>query len=218
MQADAKCTDPIILNLWHAIGDIEDMRCNTAYQTVLLGEPVGYALDATGLPSAWRSQPGEKSGVPFEPKELANQLPAKSMYGCLWTCLGKPASDIFPIPEYFEANRRNSAPAQLGLMSQHRGRSRIFSTWATFPMCIPMSSEPNRTPRSKNTTWKLVPTAMRLLPPDAAFSNLRPQSPRPREVKLNMSIVFPILTARFFTRPATSIRVGSMSLPFLRSL
>ena len=115
MQADAKCTDPIILNLWHAIGDIEDMRCNTAYQTVLLGEPVGYALDATGLPSAWRSQPGEKSGVPFEPKELANQLPAKSMYGCLWTCLGKPASDIFPIPEYFEANRRNVSAGTIGV-------------------------------------------------------------------------------------------------------
>jgi phenylpropionate dioxygenase-like ring-hydroxylating dioxygenase large terminal subunit len=115
MQPDSKCSDPIIFNLWHAVGDIEDMRLSTAYQTVLLGEPVGYALDAAGAPLAWRSQPRERSGVPFEPSELTNKLPAKSMYGCLWTCLGEPSTGIFSIPEYFEANRRNVSAGTIGV-------------------------------------------------------------------------------------------------------
>jgi hypothetical protein len=34
MYANPRCSDPVILNLWHVIGDIEDMRPNTVYQTV----------------------------------------------------------------------------------------------------------------------------------------------------------------------------------------
>ena len=38
MNASPKCTDPVILNLWHVIGDVQEMRPNTVYQTVLLEE------------------------------------------------------------------------------------------------------------------------------------------------------------------------------------
>jgi phenylpropionate dioxygenase-like ring-hydroxylating dioxygenase large terminal subunit len=115
MQPDKKCRDVIILNLWHAIGDVEDMRANTSYQTGLLGEAVSYAIDAAGVPFAWRSQPGEKSGTAFNAKKISNTLPAKSMYGCVWTCLGEPSIDIFPIPEYFEPNRRNVSAGTIGV-------------------------------------------------------------------------------------------------------
>jgi phenylpropionate dioxygenase-like ring-hydroxylating dioxygenase large terminal subunit len=115
MYGNPRCSDPVILNLWHVIGDIEDMRPNTVYHTVLLEEPVGFAIDAAGTPFAWRSPPSDKSGGAFDATQVTDKLPAKSVYGCLWTCLGEPSTDIFPIPEYFEPKRRNVSAGTIGV-------------------------------------------------------------------------------------------------------
>jgi phenylpropionate dioxygenase-like ring-hydroxylating dioxygenase large terminal subunit len=115
MYGNPRCSDPVILNLWHVIGDIEDMRPNTVYRTVLLEEPVSFAIDAAGTPFAWRSPPSDKSGGAFDATQVTDKLPAKSVYGCLWTCLGEPSTDIFPIPEYFEPKRRNVSAGTIGV-------------------------------------------------------------------------------------------------------
>jgi phenylpropionate dioxygenase-like ring-hydroxylating dioxygenase large terminal subunit len=110
-----RCSDPVILNLWHVIGDIEDMRPNCVYQTVLLEEPVSFAIDATGTAFAWRSRHPDRPGGTLDAVKVIDELPAKSIYGCLWTCLGEPSTDIFPIPEYFEPNRRNVSAGTIGV-------------------------------------------------------------------------------------------------------
>ena len=115
MHENPRCSDPVIFNLWHAIGDIEDMRPNTVYQTVLLEEPVSFAIERAGTPFAWRSEPYDKSGGVFDQTRVTDKLPAKSIYGCLWTCLGEPSIDIFPIPEYFEPDRRNVSAGTIGV-------------------------------------------------------------------------------------------------------
>jgi phenylpropionate dioxygenase-like ring-hydroxylating dioxygenase large terminal subunit len=115
MNAPAKCTDPVILNLWHVVGDVQEMRPDTVYRAVLLEERVSYAIDANGGPFAWRSLPSDAPGQPFDPARTADKLPALSAYGCLWTSLGHPPADIFPIPEYAEAKRRNVNAGTIGV-------------------------------------------------------------------------------------------------------
>jgi phenylpropionate dioxygenase-like ring-hydroxylating dioxygenase large terminal subunit len=114
MNTTAKCTDPVILNLWHVIGDVHEMRPNTIYQTTLLEEQVSFAIDAGGAPIAWRSLPADKIGAVFDATRATDQLPAISAYGCVWTSLGTPG-DIFPIPEYAEAKRRNVNAGTIGV-------------------------------------------------------------------------------------------------------
>jgi phenylpropionate dioxygenase-like ring-hydroxylating dioxygenase large terminal subunit len=115
MNPASKCTDPIILNLWHVIGDVSEMQPDIVYQTVLLEERVSFTIDAAGTPFAWRSLPSDKSGEAFDPARVPERLPARCAYGCVWTSLGQPAADIFPIPEYAEAKRRNVNAGTIGV-------------------------------------------------------------------------------------------------------
>ena len=43
------------------------------------------------------------------------KLPVRSRYGYLWVSLGEPEDDVFPIPEYAEADRRNMNAATIGV-------------------------------------------------------------------------------------------------------
>ena len=115
MNAIPKCTDPAILNLWHVVGDVHETRPNTVYQTVLLEERLSFAVDDQGTPYAWRSLSAEKAGDVFELARLAEKLPALSAYGCVWTSFGTPPADLFPIPEYAEAKRRNVNAGTIGV-------------------------------------------------------------------------------------------------------
>ena len=115
MKAIPSCSDPVILNLWHAIGDVEDIRPNIVYQTVLLEEAVSYTIDAAGTPSAWRSLPFDHSGNVFDSALVTDRLPTRSAYGCVWTSLGRPPAEIFPIPEYSEPKRRNVSAGTIGV-------------------------------------------------------------------------------------------------------
>ena len=115
MNAASKCTDPVILNLWHVIGDVQEMRLHTVYQTVLLEERLSFAIEAEGTPVAWRSMPADKVGDVFDPANATDKLPTLAAYCCVWTCLGQPSADIFPILEYAEAKRRNVNAGTIGV-------------------------------------------------------------------------------------------------------
>jgi phenylpropionate dioxygenase-like ring-hydroxylating dioxygenase large terminal subunit len=115
MKPASKCTDPVILNLWHVIGDVSGMLPDIVYQTVLLEEHVSFAIDAAGTPFAWRSLPSDKSGGAFDPARVPERLPALGAYGCVWTSLGQPPADILPIPEYAETKRRNVNAGTIGV-------------------------------------------------------------------------------------------------------
>ena len=102
-MAEPACTDPVVLDLWHAIGaadEAEDMR-----HTELLGQPLAYRIDGSGGPEVWRrGGPGD-----------GDALPARAAYGYVWCSLGAPARELFPIPEYAEEDRRNLNAASIGV-------------------------------------------------------------------------------------------------------
>jgi phenylpropionate dioxygenase-like ring-hydroxylating dioxygenase large terminal subunit len=115
MGAMPKCSDPVILDLWHAIGAVAELTPNTVHQTVLLEEPIGFTVDAAGQAFAWRSHPAWPPCAVVDPMTMVDLLPTRSSYGYVWTSLGTPTAEIFPIPEYFERGRRNLNAATVGV-------------------------------------------------------------------------------------------------------
>lgn len=105
-MTEAKCKDPVILNLWHPIGAVAETVPGRVAETVLLEERVSFALDEAGNAAAWRSRPDLKAGDVVEPAFVKGNLPVKLAYGYLWTSLGTPPADLFPIPEFAEDDRR----------------------------------------------------------------------------------------------------------------
>jgi phenylpropionate dioxygenase-like ring-hydroxylating dioxygenase large terminal subunit len=114
-MTEAKCKDPVILNLWHPLAAIAEMPAGRVVDTVLLEERVSFAVDADGKVAAWRSRPKPGSGEPVDLAKLDGTLPAKSAYGYVWTSLGDPPADIFPIPEFDEPDRRKLNAATIGV-------------------------------------------------------------------------------------------------------
>lgn len=114
-MTEAKCKDPVILNLWHPLGAVAEMPVGTVVDTMLLEERVSFAVDARGTAVAWRSRPELRAGDPVDPGALTDTLPAKSAYGYVWTCLGSQPAEIFPIPEFDEPDRRKLNAATIGV-------------------------------------------------------------------------------------------------------
>lgn len=114
-MTEAKCKDPVILNLWHPLAAIAEMPAGRVVDTVLLEERVSFAVDADGKVAAWRSRPELGSGDTVDLAKLDGTLPAKSAYGYVWTSLGDPPADIFPIPEFDEPDRRKLNAATIGV-------------------------------------------------------------------------------------------------------
>ncbi|WP_027039477.1 aromatic ring-hydroxylating oxygenase subunit alpha [Mesorhizobium ciceri] len=107
-----KCSDPVILNLWHPIGAIAEAAPGGVQETVLLEERLSFAFNADGEPVVWRSRPGAQGVGQIS---AADRLPARSTYGYVWTSLGSPPADLFPIPEYEEPDRRKLNAATFGV-------------------------------------------------------------------------------------------------------
>ncbi len=100
----APCTDRTMLDQWYAIVALQEIPAGAAGQTELLEEKLSYALDGNGEPKVWRSADPART-----------DLPIRARYGYVWTSLGEPAGDVFPIPEYAEPDRRNMNAATIGV-------------------------------------------------------------------------------------------------------
>jgi phenylpropionate dioxygenase-like ring-hydroxylating dioxygenase large terminal subunit len=110
-----KCSDTVILNLWHPIGAISEMPVDTVIDTVLLEERLSFAVNAAGEAVVWRSRRELPAGERVEMDRVQERLPSKVAYGYVWASLGNPPADIFPIPEYQENDRRRLNAATLGV-------------------------------------------------------------------------------------------------------
>ncbi|MBL0374575.1 aromatic ring-hydroxylating dioxygenase subunit alpha [Rhizobium sp. KVB221] len=115
MKQQKTCSDPVVLNLWHPLGAVDEVPVGIVVDTVLLEVRVSFSVDADGAVFVWRSCAGLRSGDRFVPSAIDAALPAKSAYGYVWTSLGIPTDDIFPIPEYAEADRRKLNAATFGV-------------------------------------------------------------------------------------------------------
>ncbi len=114
------CTDPVILDLWHPLGAVDETPSDQPSTTTLLGHRVGFTVDDAGRPGVWRS-PGD------EP------LPALVRYGYVWTSLGDPPAELFDLPEYAEADRRNLNGATIGVHVSAPRAIENFLDMAHFP-------------------------------------------------------------------------------------
>lgn len=97
--------DPVTRNLWYPVGAISDTKPGVAVETRLLERKLAFAVDADGTATAWRVADRERGAM----------LPVRTTYGYVWTSLGEPQGEVFPIPEYAEADRRNVAAASIGV-------------------------------------------------------------------------------------------------------
>lgn len=109
------CTDPVVLDLWHPVGATAEIARDTVHLTTLLERRVAFALDAQGNATAWLSTPSLRSGDAFVTADVTDPLPAITRYGYLWTSLGNPPAELFAIPEYDEADRRNLNGMSIGV-------------------------------------------------------------------------------------------------------
>ena len=115
MTKQGPCLDPVVLDLWHPLGAVDEMPPGVVVETVLLDERVSFAACDDGSVFVWRSHGDLRQGDPFDPSAVDGFLPAASAYGYVWTSLGTPSAGIFPIPEYAEADRRKLNAATFGV-------------------------------------------------------------------------------------------------------
>lgn len=110
-----RCTDQVILDLWHPLAPLAEMPVGVVVNTILLEERLSLAADSDGNAAVWRSRPALAADAPVDISRLDGTLPVKLAYGYVWTSLGNPPAEIFPIPEYAEADRRKLNAATFGV-------------------------------------------------------------------------------------------------------
>jgi len=129
----AGCADPVILNLWHPIGAVDEAPPGRVVNTILLEERLGYCVGADREAVAWRAVDAARAGDSFDAGLIGVRLPIKSAYGYLWTCLGTPSADIFPIPEFAEPDRRRLNAATVGVHASAPRAIENFLDMGHFP-------------------------------------------------------------------------------------
>ena len=114
----AVCADPVILNQWHAVADLDEIR-RGRLRTLLLGAPLDCWIDGDG---AFRA---EAEGV--------GELEVRTDYGYLWTALGEPAGGVFAVPETCEDDRRTLNALTVGIHVSAPRAVENFLDMAHFP-------------------------------------------------------------------------------------
>jgi len=106
--------DPITADLWQVIAATEEIVPGVVETTMLLDQPIALTRDADGLPLVWR-RTTEQRGDEIDAEAIFDRLPVITGYGYIWTSFGKPPAELFPIPEYAEADRVNMSCGSIGI-------------------------------------------------------------------------------------------------------
>lgn len=107
-----------VLDEWHVVGARDELAAGRPKRTRLLGQPV--TVERAGAALVARAHDGRP-------------LPVLVEYGYLWTSLGRPASGLFPLPEYAEPDRRNLNAATFGVHVSAPRAIENFLDMAHFP-------------------------------------------------------------------------------------
>ena len=129
------CTDPVIVNQWHVISALDEISAGVVNETLLLDERISFTATGDGEFSAWRSSPDRPAGAAVDGAglEALDALPVKPEYGYLWTSLGEPPDDLFPLPEYHHPKRRNMNAGSVGVATSAPRAVENFLDLAHFP-------------------------------------------------------------------------------------
>jgi phenylpropionate dioxygenase-like ring-hydroxylating dioxygenase large terminal subunit len=106
--------DPITRDLWQVVAATEEISVGIVEITLLLDTRIAITRDSAGLPVVWRAS-DEETGDEVDPETVLDRLPAITGYGYIWTSLGTPTAELFPIPEYAEADRTNMSCGSIGI-------------------------------------------------------------------------------------------------------
>ena len=106
--------DPITRDLWQVIAAIDELPVGQIQRTTLLDVPLAMTRDSAGLPVVWRRS-DEEAGDDVDPETILDRLPVTTGYGFVWTSLGTPTAELFPIPEYAEPDRKNMSCGSIGI-------------------------------------------------------------------------------------------------------
>lgn len=112
------CSDPVILNQWHAVADLDEVR-RAPFDTLLLGERLRCWIDGDGTPRA-RTAGG-------------SELEVRTDYGYLWTTLGSPTGPVFAVAETQEPDRRTFNAMTVGINVSAPRAVENFLDMAHFP-------------------------------------------------------------------------------------
>jgi phenylpropionate dioxygenase-like ring-hydroxylating dioxygenase large terminal subunit len=129
----AICADPVILNEWHAISALNEITVDRVDQTLLLGESISYTISFEGELSVWKSTSALPAGSAVDLAASQDELPVLSEYGYLWTCLGDPPAQLFPMPEYHDERRRNMNAGSIVVATSAPRAVENFLDLAHFP-------------------------------------------------------------------------------------
>ncbi len=130
-----RCTDPVILNQWHAISALDEIGVGIVHETLLCDVRVSYTTTPQGECHVWRSTNDLVAGTCVGIKQLraANSLPAMREYGYLWTSIGTPPERLFAMPEYHHPRRRNMNAGSVGVATSAPRAVENFLDMAHFP-------------------------------------------------------------------------------------
>lgn len=109
-----KLIDPVTRDLWQVIAATDEVPVGAVETTLLLDTPIALTRDEEGQPVVWR-RTVEEAGDEIDAAEIVERLPVLVRYGYVWTSLGNPAEDLFPIPEYAEPDRKNMNCGSIGV-------------------------------------------------------------------------------------------------------
>ena len=93
VTSDQQCTSRAVLDLWHPIAAIAELKPGVTYSTMLLGYPLSYGREGD-------------TGVAVHRAGCREELPTRHRYGYVWASLGEPSGEVFDIPETTEPDRR----------------------------------------------------------------------------------------------------------------
>jgi phenylpropionate dioxygenase-like ring-hydroxylating dioxygenase large terminal subunit len=87
-----KTANKAVLDQWYCIEQLQEITLGRSANR-LLGTDLAIVRDGD-------------SDITVTTAGLENPLPTRQRYGCLWTTLGTPATDLLPVPEADETDRR----------------------------------------------------------------------------------------------------------------
>ncbi len=106
--------DPMTRDLWQVVAATDEIPAGMVETTLLLDTRICLTRDDAGNPVVWR-RTDEEQGDEIDPETILDRLPAITGYGYIWTSLGNPPRELFPIPEYAEPDRKNMSCGSIGL-------------------------------------------------------------------------------------------------------
>ncbi|KKB13413.1 (2Fe-2S)-binding protein [Devosia geojensis] len=91
-----------ILDAWHVFSAAAEIGPGPYRSTLLLDTRLDYRRGADGA-------------VEVRRRDTGALLPVIERYGFAWTSLGTPPDDLFPIPEFYEPDRKNMSCGSIGV-------------------------------------------------------------------------------------------------------